>query len=196
MSIEANASPGASAKPLNIAIVGGGKDVADFLRLAGTLVFGGYRFNVVGIANLNPDAEGVQLARNEWGYGVAGAVVNSSGKWFYGVLLTQSWRAVDPQTLPTGTSDTNPLGIAPFLNYRIGNGWYVGNGDMVAQYDWDSNKLFLPIGVRVGKVNVTDKGSTWNMYVEYQTSAVYKSYPGPAVQNSIRFNVTYAIPVF
>lgn len=136
------------------------------------------------------------VARNEWGYGVAGAVVNSSGKWFYGVLLTQSWRAVDPQTLPTGTSDTNPLGIAPFLNYRIGNGWYVGNGDMVAQYDWDSNKLFLPIGVRVGKVNVTDKGSTWNMYVEYQTSAVYKSYPGPAVQNSIRFNVTYAIPVF
>ncbi len=58
-------SPDPSAKPLNIAIVGGGKDVADFLRLAETLVFGGYRFKVVGIANLNPDAEGVQLAREQ-----------------------------------------------------------------------------------------------------------------------------------
>jgi hypothetical protein len=136
------------------------------------------------------------VARDEWGYGFAAAVVNGSGRWFYGVLLTQSWQAIDPKTLPAGKSDTNPLGIAPFLNYRLGGGWYVGNGDMVAQYDWDSSKLYMPIGVRVGKVNVTAKGSTWNVYVEYQTSLIYDSYPGSAVKNSIRFNVTYAIPVF
>jgi len=131
-----------------------------------------------------------EVARDEWGYGLAGAMVNAKGNWFYGVLLTQSWRAVDPLALPPGTNTTNPLGIAPFLNYQLGNGWYVGNGDMVAQYDWDSKKFFMPIGVRLGKVNVKPKGS-WNFYFEYQTSLFYDDWDGPAVKNSYRFNVTY-----
>ena len=136
-----------------------------------------------------------KVARDEWGYGFAAAIVNGNGPWFYGLLFTQSWRAIDPTALPPGRSDTNPLGIAPFLNYRFGtSGWYVGNGDMVATYDWDTKKFYLPIGIRVGKVFVKEKGS-WNAYVEYQTSLVYKDYVGPAVKNSWRFNVTYTIPV-
>ena len=135
-----------------------------------------------------------EVARDEWGYGVAGAIVNAKGKWFYGVLLTQSWRSIDPAALPPGTSDANPLGIAPFLNYQLGGGWYVGNGDMVAQYDWDSNKFYLPIGVRIGKVSVKPDGS-WNLYFEYQTSAIYDDWPGPAVENSFRFNVSYTWPL-
>ena len=107
-----------------------------------------------------------QVARDEWGYGAAAAVVNTSGNWFYGL----------------------------FLNYQLGGGWYVGNGDMVAQYDWDSNKLYMPIGVRVGKVNVNPNGS-WNFYVEYQTALIYDDWPGSAVKNSYRFNVSYTWPV-
>jgi hypothetical protein len=135
-----------------------------------------------------------KVARDEWGYGFAAAVVNSSGKWYYGLLFTQTWRAVDPTSLPPTSSDTNPLGIAPFLNYQIGGGWYVGNGDMVARYDWDTNQFYLPIGVRFGKVFVKEKGS-WNAYFEYQTSLIYKDWLGSAVKNSYRFNVTYTIPV-
>ena len=135
-----------------------------------------------------------EVARDEWGYGAAAAIVNTSGDWFYGLLFTQSWRAIDPTALPPGTSDTNPLGIAPFLNYQLGGGWYVGNGDMVAQYDWDSNKFYMPIGVRVGKVNVKPNGS-WNFYFEYQTALVYDDWPGAAVKNSYRFNVSYTWPV-
>lgn len=135
-----------------------------------------------------------EVARDEWGYGLAGAAVNAKGNWFYGVLLTQSWRAIDPTALPPGTSETNPLGIAPFLNYQLGGGWYVGNGDMVAQYDWDSKKLYMPIGVRLGKVNVNPDGS-WNIYFEYQTSLVYDNWPGSAVKNSYRFNVSYTWPI-
>ena len=134
-----------------------------------------------------------KVAKDEWGYGFAGAVVNTSGKWFYGFLLTQSWRAVDPDTLPAGTSDTNPLGIAPFLNYQLGGGWYVGNGDMVLNYDWDSSEVYLPIGVRLGKVLPGKQGS-WNLYVEYQTSLIYEDYPGAAKDSSWRFNVTRTLP--
>ncbi len=153
--------------------------------------WGSGRFGIGPLVTLPGDKE---VARDEWGYGFATAAVNSKGKWFYGLLLTQSWRAVDPSTLPAGASDTNPLGIAPIVNFRIANGWYVGNGDMVAQYDWDSNKFFLPIGVRVGKVFVKEKG-TWNFYGEYQTSLIYDDWPGSAVDTSIRINATFSIPV-
>jgi len=135
-----------------------------------------------------------EVARDEWGYGAAAVIVNTSGNWFYGLLLTQSWRSIDPAALPAGTSDTNPLGLAPIVNYQLGGGWYIGNGDMVAQYDWDSNKFFMPIGVRIGKVNVKPHGS-WNYYFEYQTSLIYDDWPGAAVENSYRFNVTYTWPV-
>ncbi len=133
------------------------------------------------------------VAKDEWGYGLAGAIVNSSGKWFYGFLATQSWQSVDPLALPPGKSDTNALGLAPFLNYQLGGGWYVGNGDMIIRYDWDSQEWYVPIGVRFGKVIVGPK-SSWNIYAEYQTSLVYDDYPGPAVDNSFRVNVTYTMP--
>ena len=135
-----------------------------------------------------------EVARDEWGYGAAAVIVNTRGNWFYGLLLTQSWRSIDPAALPAGTSDTNPLGLAPILNYQLGGGWYIGNGDMVAQYDWDSNKFYMPIGVRVGRVAVKPHGS-WNLYFEYQTSLIYDDWPGAAVENSYRFNVTYTWPV-
>lgn len=134
------------------------------------------------------------VAKDEWGYGFAAAIVQNSGKFFYGLLFTQTWRAVSPETLAPGASDTNPLGIAPFLNYRIAKGWYIQTGDIVALYDWDSSKFYLPLGLRVGKVWVWEKSSL-NVYAEYMTSAIYKDWEGPAVKNSYRFNVSYTIPI-
>ena len=138
----------------------------------------------------NPD-----VAADEWGYGFAAVIVNNTGQWFYGLLFTQSWRAVDPMALSPGQSDVNPLGIAPFLNYRIGStGLYLGTADMVALYDWNSKGFYLPVGLRFGKIWVFEKGSL-NLYAEYRTSAIYKSWEGSAVKNSYRFNVSYTIPV-
>ncbi len=138
----------------------------------------------------NPD-----VSKDEWGYGLAAAVVNAKGQWFYGLLFTQSFRAVDPRTLPAGVSDTNPLGIAPFLAYRFGTtGLYLQTADIVALYDWNKKQFYLPIGARFGKVWVFEKSSL-NVYAEYRTSAVYKNWDGSAVKNSYRFNVSYTIPV-
>lgn len=138
----------------------------------------------------NPD-----VAKDEWGYGIAAAIVNTQGQWFYGLLFTQSFRAVDPRTLPAGTSDTNPLGIAPFLAYRFGTtGIYAQTADIVALYSWDKKQFYLPIGARFGKVWVFEKSSL-NVYGEYRTSLIYKNWDGSAVKNSYRINVTYTIPV-
>lgn len=136
-----------------------------------------------------------KVAKDEWGYGLAAAIVNNSGQWFYGLLFSQSFRGINPETLPTGESDANPLGIAPFLNYRFGDsGIYLGTADMVALYDWNTKGFYLPIGLRFGKVFVKEQGS-WNVYAEYKTSAVYESWEGSAVKNSYRVNVTYTMPV-
>ncbi len=148
----------------------------------------------VGIGPLVTTPGSENVARDEWGYGLAAAVVNTSGPWFYGLLFTQSWRGVDPLVVPAGESDTNPLGIAPFLNFRIDKGWYVGNGDMVARYNWDNGDFYLPIGIRVGK-GLVRPTSSWNFYFEYQTSLIYGDWNGAAVENSYRFNVTYTMPV-
>ena len=161
------------------------------LMVPGAWDWGHGRFGIGPLVTLPGDKE---VARDEWGYGFATAVVNSKGKWFYGLLLTQSWRAVDPTIIPPGSSDTNPLGIVPIVNYRIAKGWYVGNGDMVARYDWYKNEFYLPIGIRVGKVFVLDKG-TWNFYGEYQTSLLKNDWSGSAVKDSVRINATYTIPV-
>lgn len=140
-----------------------------------------------------PGSKGV--SKDEWGYGFAAAIVNNTGQWFYGVLLSQSFRSIDPNTLPVGQSDANPLGIAPFLNYRFGDtGMYLGTADMVALYDWNTKGFYLPVGARFGKVWVQPKGS-WNAYVEYRTSAIYDEWEGSAVKNSFRVNLTYTMPV-
>jgi len=135
------------------------------------------------------------VAKDEFGYGFAAAIVHNTGNWFLGMLFTQSWRAVDPNALPPGQTDTNPLGIAPFVNYRFGkSGFYVQTVDLVALYDWGSKGFYLPIGARFGKVWVWEKSSL-NHYGEYRTSAVYKNWDGSAVKNSYRLNVSCPIPV-
>ncbi len=140
-----------------------------------------------------PGSEGV--SKDEWGYGFAAAIVNNSGQWFYGLLFTQTWRSIDPNTLPAGQSDANPLGIAPFVAYRFGtSGIYLQTADIVALYDWNTSGFYLPLGLRFGKVWVMEKAS-WNFYGEYKTSAIYESWEGPAVKNSFRLNISYTMPV-
>lgn len=154
--------------------------------------WGSGRFGIGPLVTFPGDEE---VARDEWGYGLAAAAVNAKGKWFYGVLLTQSWRAIDPnQQRPPEFSDTNPLGIAPIVNYRLGKGWYVSNGDMVIQWDWNTNEIYMPIAVRFGRAIVRSK-HTWNFYGEYRTSLIYGGWQGSAVKNSYRINATYQIPV-
>ena len=149
----------------------------------------------VGIGPLITAPGDPDVARDEWGYGFAAAAVNTQGKWFYGLLFTQSWRSIDPNLQQNeDVSDTNPLGIAPFLAYRIANGWYVQTADLIAQYDWNNNEFYMPIGVRFGKVIVSES-SSWNIYAEYVTSLFYDNWSGTAVEDSFRLNVSYTIPV-
>jgi hypothetical protein len=151
--------------------------------------WGSGRWGVGPLVNIPGSSD---VGADEWSYGLAGAIVNGSGNWFYGLLLTQSFKDAKPGY--PSSSDTNPLGIVPIVSYKLGDGWYVSNGDMVAQYDWDTGGFYLPIALRVGKIFVEEKGS-WNIYAEYRTSLIKNNWDGAAHDGSFRLNVTYSMPV-
>ena len=78
--------------------------------------------------------------------------------------------------------------------YQFSDTWYLGNGDMVIRYNWQERAWIVPLGLRIGKLFVREKDA-FNVYLEYQTSVIYKDWPGSAPSNTLRVNVGYTIPV-
>lgn len=136
-----------------------------------------------------PAKEG--FGNTEWGYGLAGAVTQRAmeDKMYLAFLLQQTWSKD-----PLGKTKATPIGINMIIVYQLGNGWYIGNGDFVMKYSWDTGAWFIPFGVRLGKAFVGEK-QTWNAYVEYAGSLYYDDWPGPVAGQSIRVNIQYQIPV-
>jgi hypothetical protein len=138
----------------------------------------------------------------EFGYGFSAALIQRgmNDKLLYGVLVSQAWSSADdftasPLSDPVSRSTkASPIGINPFITFQLGGGFYVHNGEMVAQYDWNRKEFYLPIGVRFGKVFVQPAGS-WNVYGEYVTSVIYGDWSRSAIKNSYRINLSYTIPV-
>jgi hypothetical protein len=65
---------------------------------------------------------------------------------------------------------------------------------MIISYDWESRKVYMPIGVRVGKVVPSKKSGSWNFYAEVATSLIYDNWPGAAKDTSIRLHITKTLP--
>ncbi len=131
------------------------------------------------------------FGNTNWGYGFATAVTQRalSDKLFLALLLQQTWSQNS-----AGETKASPLGINTIIVYQLGDGWYIGNGDFVIKYDWESSSFSVPFGVRLGKAFISPEG-TWNAYIEYASSLVYDSFPGPVPGHSLRLNVQYQIPV-
>lgn len=131
------------------------------------------------------------FGNTNWGYGLAGVVTQRalSDKLFLALLLQQTW-----SNNSAGETKASALGINTIIVYQLGNGWYIGNGDFVIKYDWDSGSFSVPFGVRLGKAFISPDG-TWNTYIEYASSLIYESFPGPVPGYSFRLNIQYQIPV-
>jgi len=137
-----------------------------------------------------PAKEG--FGNTNWGYGLAGAFTQRAmeDKIFFAFLLQQTWS----KTGDDGPTKPAPIGINPSFVFQLGNGWYIGNGDYVINYNWEANAWFIPIGIRLGKAFI-QPGKTWNAYVEYSTSVYYDNWPGPVPGHAFRVNIQYQIPV-
>jgi hypothetical protein len=129
-----------------------------------------------------------------WTYGISGGVTQrffNDRLSFMGVI-GQTWGPADPWR-PEEEDIEAPLVINPVAVYNITDSWYVSNGDMVIQYDWNEKAWLVPLGLRIGKLFVGEK-STWNAYLEYRTNLIYKDWAGSVARDIWRINLSYTIP--
>ena len=126
-----------------------------------------------------------------WGFGLAAAVTQRAAhdKIFLSLLFQQTW-----SENAEGETKPSTLGINPGIVYQLGGSWYVGNGDFVIAYDWESGGVLFPIRGRLGKMWVRPS-NTINAYVEAGTSTPSADWLGPAAQTSVRVNIQWQIPV-
>ena len=126
-----------------------------------------------------------------WGFGLAAAVTQRaySDKLFMALLLQQTW-AHDQN----GETQPSNLGINPTFVVQLGKGVYVGNGDFVISYDWETGGWLFPIRGRLGKAWVRPE-NTINAYVEVGTSTPSSEWYGSAANTSVRINFQWQIPV-
>ncbi|KPK15725.1 MAG: hypothetical protein AMK69_26855 [Nitrospira bacterium SG8_3] len=131
------------------------------------------------------------FGNTNWGYGLAGAVTQRAlnDDLYLALLVQQTWSKTG-----TGATLASPLGINAIIVYQLGDGFYIGNGDYVINYDWYAQKFFIPFGIRLGKAFI-DPGTTWNFYAEYSTSVYYDGWPGPVATHAFRLNGQFQIPV-
>ena len=142
---------------------------------------------------INFPASSAEFGSTNWGYGFAGAITERAlnDDLFLALLLQQTWRQ---QMGGSEATLATPLGINLIFVYQLGDGYYIGNGDFVINYNWYDQSWFVPFGVRIGKAFIGDT-STWNAYVEYSTSLIYESWNGPVPTHALRVNVQYQVPV-
>ena len=136
-----------------------------------------------------PSQEG--FGNSNWGLGLAAAVTQRAlnDDLFLALLLQQTWSTGDDNI-----NRASSLAINAIVVYQLGKGWYVGNGDYLIRYNWQSKSFFVPFGVRLGKAFI-NPDATWNAYLEYASSVYYEDFPGPIAGHSVRVNVQYQIPV-
>lgn len=170
---------------------------------AGDYGFGSSDIFVLGILNewatgrwgigpqINFPAADKKFGSTKWGLGLAGGATQRamSDKIFLGLLLQQVWRENS-----MGETKAAPLGINPIFVYQLGQGWYIGNGDFVMQYNWQDGSWFVPLHVRFGKAFIDDT-KTFNAYIEWGTSMVYTDWKGPVASQAVRINVQWQIPL-
>lgn len=130
------------------------------------------------------------FGNTNWGYGLAGAVTQRAmdDRLFFALLLQQTWSEQG------GVTQANTLAINPTFVVQIKDGWYVGNGDYVISYNWQTKGWLIPLGLRVGKAFISEK-NTFNAYVEWASSAAWPEWQAPVASNSIRVNIQWQIPV-
>lgn len=153
--------------------------------------WGAGRFGIGPQINFPADEE--QFGSTVWRYGLATAALQraASDKILLGILVQQVWGQIRPDS---DVVVANPITIQPVFNYALPKSFYLNIGETALSYDWHSEQWLIPVGIRFGKLFIGER-ATWNAYLEYRTSVLYKDWLGSALQNALRFNVSYTIPI-
>jgi hypothetical protein len=96
-----------------------------------------------------PTATNSKLGNGEFTMGPAGVAVLMHGPWVLGALVNQQWSVAG-----WGDRSVSQFLIQPFVNYNLGDGWYVKSNPIItANWKNDSgDKWTVPVGGGVGKL--------------------------------------------
>jgi len=136
-----------------------------------------------------PTATDSQLGSEKFSAGPAAVALTIQGPWVFGVLVSQQWSFAG-----WGDQDVSQMVIQPFVNYNIGDGWYLSSVPLITA-DWEAssgNKWTVPVGGGVGKLFRVGK-----LPINTQLQAfsnVEKPDFGPDWQ--LRFQIQFLLPGF
>ena len=140
-----------------------------------------------GAALYIPTATDDKIKTNQWGGGLSFVGLTSEGPWTYGALVMNMWSFGTDKKYTDTKIDF--LQIQPFVNYNMGDGWFLTSVPIIFAY-WDQeskNRWSVPLGggfgkgFRLGKIPVSanvqafynvvtpdDFGETWQLRLQAQ----------------------------
>jgi hypothetical protein len=137
---------------------------------------------------LLPTATADVLGGGKWAAGPAAVVVDTSGPWVFGALISNIWSFAGD----SDRADINRLLVQPFVNYNLSQGWYLTSSPVVTA-DWEAasdQRWTVPIGGGVGKI-LRIGTQPVNMSLQGYWNAVS---PDNGSDWTIRFQVQFLFP--
>jgi len=136
-----------------------------------------------------PTATDSQLGSGKFSLGPSVVALTMQGPWVIGALINNQWSVAG-----WGDRDVNQMLLQPFVNYNIGDGWYLTSSPIItANWKADSgDKWTVPVGAGVGKLFKVGKLPI-NTQIQAFSNVEKPSF-GPDWQ--LRFQVQFLLPAF
>jgi hypothetical protein len=141
-----------------------------------------------GPALVLPTATEDRYASDKWSLGPAFVALSMPGNWVYGILAQNVWSIAGD----SNAADVNSFLFQYFLNYNLGNGWYLSSTPVITA-NWEAasgNEWTIPLGGGVGRLVKHGK-----LPVDYKLT-VYKHIEKPEFGTdwNVQFTVKFLFP--
>lgn len=136
-----------------------------------------------------PTATDWRLGSGKFSLGPTAVALTMQGPWVIGALANNQWSVAG-----WGEKDVNQLLIQPFVNYNLGDGWYLTTSPIMTS-NWEarsSDHWTVPVGAGVGKLFKVGK-----LPINTSLQAYYNvEKPKYAAEWQLRFQVQFLLPGF
>jgi len=136
-----------------------------------------------------PTATDWRLGSGKFSLGPTAVALTMQGPWVIGALANNQWSVAG-----WGEKDVNQLLVQPFVNYNIGDGWYLTSSPIMTS-NWEARSRdhwTVPVGAGVGKLFRVGK-----LPINTSLQAYYNAEkPKYAADWQLRFQVQFLLPGF
>ena len=141
----------------------------------------------IGASISAPTATSDFTGSGKWSMGPAFVYMNlKTPHWQWGVLGWQLWDIAGDDN----RNGVNETFFQPLLIRHFDKGWYAGLPDVPGTYNWNSNNITFPFGLRIGRVMKIGKQPV-NIFGQAMGNAWAD---GPSARWSFKLNVAFLFP--